>query len=59
MAEGELRHEQLIYRRSEDEVRITQPTDPGFSAQVRIISARFARMTIKGMNGYIELSRNG
>lgn len=59
MAEGEMRREQLHYHCSADEIQITQPGDPAFYAQVRLIGDQFARMTIRGMNGYIELNRHG
>jgi len=59
MAEGELRHGQLIYNQQNDEVQITQPSDQSFVARVRLISTKYARMTIRGMSGYIDLTRNG
>ncbi|WP_210396220.1 hypothetical protein [Motiliproteus sediminis] len=59
MGEGTIHHQQLRFNTDADQVAISQPNDPRAFVRVRVISSEHAQMTMEGVNGYIELSRDG
>lgn len=59
MGEGTIRHNQLKFMVNADEIAISQPNDPRAFVRIRLINHEYAQMTMEGVNGYIELSRDG
>jgi hypothetical protein len=59
LPDSNIRRQALDTRITGNSIHFSDPADPSFSAQVRLINNTMASMQMQGINGYIDLTREG